>query len=276
MNHWRCIRKVFICIAVLSVLGVFLVPTTRADVTLTDENSTVTIDPSTSQAGVNAWNVDGVNQLYQQWFWYRIGSTGGQSSIDTISPPVVNLIAPEQVDITYANNQLRVQIEYDLTGGSPGSGTADLSEIVRITNLSGAPLSLHFFQYSDFDLGGNFDGDSVTLTRNLALQTKPGIELSESVVTPGASRLEADLFPNTLLNLNNTAGYNLNNVAAAGPGDVTWAYQWDRVLGVDGTYIISKDKHLEAIPIPEPSTLAIAGLAGLGLIGYGYRRTRKG
>src|SRR6516164_3188731 len=37
-------------------------------ITLADENSTVTLDPSTS-SGVSSWTVDGVNQLYQQWFW---------------------------------------------------------------------------------------------------------------------------------------------------------------------------------------------------------------
>ena len=55
----------------------------KADVVLTDFNSTVVIDP-TSQAGMYTWTVDGVDQMWQQWFWYRIGSAGPEQSIDTL------------------------------------------------------------------------------------------------------------------------------------------------------------------------------------------------
>ncbi len=48
-------------------------PAQAAPITLVDHNSSVTIDPD-SQAGMHDWVVDGVDHLFQQWFWYRIGS----------------------------------------------------------------------------------------------------------------------------------------------------------------------------------------------------------
>lgn len=278
MKRWHCIRRVLACMAVLSVLGVFLAPTTRADVTtLTDLNSTVTIDP-TSQAGAASWVVDGTNQLFQQWFWYRIGDTGGQSSIDTIGTPVVTTIGTEGVDLTYQNDSIKAEVEYDLTGGALGSHTSDLSEVIRLTNVSSSALTLHFFQYSDFDLNGSFDGQTVNIhtiggKAFVADQQGAGIAMTETVATPGADRWEANIFGNTLDSLNSGATYNLNDAVAAGPGDATWAFQWDRTLQPGSTFLISKDKQIRAI-VPEPSTLAIAGLGALGLIGYGLRRRR--
>ena len=246
----------------------------QATITLTDQNSTVLIDP-TSQAGSYAWIVDGTNNLYQQWFWYRNGNDPtGQYSIDTIGAPTVQLLGTNIAEINYSNNILGVQVTYDLTGGSAGSQVSDLSETIRIMNNSSSALSLHFFQYSDFDLSGTPGGDSVSLTNMKAIQGGAGKLLSETVVVPDANELEANYYANTLNSLNSGSPYTLNNTASAGPGDVTWAYEWDPTIGVGGSYIISKDKHLS--PVPEPSTLAIAGLAGLGLALYGFRRSRKG
>ena len=52
--------------------------------------------------------------------------------------------------------------------------------------------------------------------------------LSETVVTPGATHGEAGLFPQTRNNLNDANPTTLNDIAGpAGPGDVTWALEWD-------------------------------------------------
>jgi hypothetical protein len=123
-------------------------------------------------------------------------------------------------------------------------------------------------------MNGTPGGQTATVVSpNLVRQTGNGLELSESVVTPGASNWEANIYPNTLNRLNSGAPYNLDGVLTAGPGDATWAYQWDTTIDPGATFIISKDKRLS--PTPEPSTLAIAGLAALGMIGYGMRRSRR-
>jgi hypothetical protein len=57
-----------------------------------------------------------------------------------------------------------------------------------------------------------------------------------------------------------------------GPGDVTWAYQWDVSVPVGGTFQISKDKNLSAGVIPEPATVALLSVVAGMLLAM--RRTR--
>ena len=76
----KCLNVSLLAISLGAILGVSF--SARAQiVTLADLNSTAQIN-SSSQSGMFNWYVDGVNQLYQQWFWYGIGTGTGQSSID--------------------------------------------------------------------------------------------------------------------------------------------------------------------------------------------------
>jgi len=43
--------------------------------TLTDGNSSVVIDNTSAERGMNNWQVDGQSQLFKQWFWFRSGSS---------------------------------------------------------------------------------------------------------------------------------------------------------------------------------------------------------
>ncbi len=235
--------------------------------TLTDNNSVARIDLG-SQAGMYEWSVQGQNQLYQQWFWYRIGN-GMQYSLDTISAPVVSSIGNREVNATYTANNFTVSVNYLLTGGSivgPGQfANSAIGESIRIVNTSAAALDFHFFQYSDFDLGGP-GNDTVQLTRNAqglfndAYQTDPRAGLAESVTTPGANHGEVDYYNHTLNRLNTFAGYNLNDVAGpVGPGDVTWGFQWDLNIAPGGSALISKNNYLTVL-VPEPAALALASV----------------
>jgi hypothetical protein len=60
-----------------------------------------------------------------------------------------------------------------------------------------------------------------------------------------------------------------------GPGDMTWAYQWDVVINPGDTFQISKDKNLSAIPVPEPASgLLVTIAAGMLLVGYRRGKVR--
>ena len=83
--------------------------------------------------------------------------------------------------------------------------------VTLINNLTAAPLDFHFFQYSDFDLGGVAGGQTIQLGKDLsdtrfneAYQTGPGAILDESitVAAPGANHREAGLFNATLVRSN--------------------------------------------------------------------------
>jgi hypothetical protein len=236
---------------------------------LADLNSTVRIDPD-SQAGTFDWVVDGVDQLSQQWFWYRIGS-GAEQSINTLSAASVSATATH-AEITYSAGGLEFLVKYDLTGGTAGSFTSDLAETIRIRNLGTSSIDMHFFQYSDFDLNGVAGGQSVQFFGagfNKVAQTGLGIEMSETVVVPDATHHEANLFSTTRTSLNNGTATTLNDSNSAGPGDVTWAYQWDVTVAAGGSFIISKDKHIHAVP--EPASLGIWGLVA-AVSGFAVRR----
>jgi hypothetical protein len=249
----------------------------RADAvtfTLTDLNSSAQINDA-SQNGMFNWTVNGVNQLAQQWFWYRTGSTGGQSSIDTL--PLLAATAsdtngngqPDTLFLSYGSTSgLQIDVRYTLRGTA--SSGSDMQEQINITNNSTSTLDLHFFQYTNFNLNGTPAGDTVSLINaNTVRQSKSGALISETVATPAANHYELGLTtdsPNTLTRLNSGSPITLlDGLTTRGPGDATWAFEWDRSLAPGATLQISKDKNLQ---IPEPGTFALlaTGFAGLAFL----------
>lgn len=256
----------------------------HAQITLANLNSVAKVDP-TSQAGMFSWAVQGQNQLAQQWFWYRIGNTAEQS-INTIGAPVVSLFnGTRGLSTVYTSpGQFSIQVDYLLTGGANVGvgqvGVSDMAETITINNLSANPLDFHFFQYSDFDLGGP-GNDMVQLGTNLfgkfneAVQSEAGVALTETVTAPGADHGEAALFNTTLAKLNNGVADNLSDsTGPIGPGDATWALQWD-FLGMTGSKIISKDKNLQVTIVPEPSTLSLIAVGLVGSVLCAWRRRQS-
>src|SRR5439155_5679580 len=142
------------------------------------------------------WSVEGQPQLKQQWFWYRIGNSGPESSINTISAPLFSTPDARTLNTAYYNGAYGVEVDYKLTGFSPGSGLSHIDESITITNGTASQLDFHFFQYSDFDLAGVPGGDTVQLNTNLfgmfkeADQSKGAAFFSETVTTPGANHGE--------------------------------------------------------------------------------------
>jgi len=249
--------------------------------TLADNNSTAQINPN-SQSGMFNWFVDGQNQLSQQWFWYRVG-LAPEASIDTISAPTIVRPDAKTAYLTYGTAAYSVEVDYILTGQSPGSGQANIRESIRIHNATSNDLDFHFFQYSDFDLMNNANGDNVALGTDLggkfneALQTKGPLNsatLSETEVTPGANHGETAFFNTTLVKLNNGVADNLNdNAGPTGPGDVTWALQWDFNIAGGKDALISKQKFLQ---VPEPSALALISLGAVAITLHRRRQSQHG
>jgi len=228
------------------------------------------------------WYVDNQNQLAQQWFWYRIGATAlgnPDAPINSLSAAIVTQPGLNSLKTTYQNAQLRITVNYSLFGQDPGTGGADMAENIQIKNISANPYELHFFQYSDFNLDGTPGGDNVALSIDSgsglysgAIQTKNNISLTETVqtgVVPFASHGEAGYFNSTLVNLGTS--YNLNDNVSAGPGDVTWALQWDFTLAPGAQISISKDKLISGVQVPEPTTLGL-GFVGISLLSWHARR----
>jgi hypothetical protein len=238
-------------------------------VTLTDNNSTVTMDPNSS-AGLNSWKVGNqVNQINKEWFWYRVGS-GSQSSLDVLG--LTNATGYDtngngQTDtekLTYGSaNGLQIVVTYSLAGGQAKSGTSDLGETIKITNNGSSAATYHFFEYTNFNLGGSTTGQTVTIANgNTATDTGNG-ELATMVVSPKPSAYEAAIFPDLLTtDLTNTSNFAMNDAASTPAGDGESGFQWDLALNAGQSYVISIDKQIQSIPEPS-SEVAILGLGGL-------------
>jgi hypothetical protein len=246
--------------------------------TLTSSNSSVDIYPF-SQTGMNNWKVDGVNQLGKQWFWCRDGYY--EYSLDSLraQAPVIVWNGGNQLTTTYYDeSNYTFSVHYTLSGGVPGSDTSSLLENVAIHNAAATPLTLHVFQYSDFDVGGTGPNDTVTLNRDgfnkfyQAVQTDPTGLKSITTVSLGANHGEANYYSNTLTSLTDLHPTTLNDTAGPlGPGDMTWALQWDFVIGAGATVNIDI---LKQITVPEPSvcSLFIGALMVRAVLRRGRRR----
>lgn len=268
------------CLGIVLAVGV---PAAYADdVTLTHLNSIFVIDPHTS-TGAFTWSVDGIDHLFQQSFWFRLGAAGGESNISTIFTAHTTFLGTRGLSITYTHASFSAEVLYTLTGGALGSGASDVAETISITNTSGSPLSFHFFQYSDFDLAGTIGGDTVRLVNpNVWEQTDLPVVLSETSAIPTATRCESAVFPFTRTHLGNATPSTLAhpNVVGSpceiplGPTDATWAWQWDFTLNPRGTFQVSKDKRLTGgVVVPEPASALLFG-SGLLSLAWACRRRR--
>lgn len=264
-----------ITVALALVAGIGFSNAHAGILTIEDGNSSAEIDTE-SQSGMYNWTIDGIDVLARQWFWIRDTPAGAEFSIDNLSlagegTNDTNFFDDPRDDnavVGYDAGEYTVELDYTLTGGTGGSGVASIAELIRITNTTDQEIEIVFFQYSDFDLNGTSGGDSVVITGgNTATQTEGVISISESIVTPLPSEVEAGFFAATLNKLNDGDADNLDGATSAGPGDVTWAFQWNIVLAPAGdsgsSYLISKIKSVSVVP--EPTSFMLLGLAGLAV-----------
>jgi hypothetical protein len=260
------------------ILAVFTAATPQQSIatlfTLNDENSSTNFQTQSADNAFN-WTVDGVNQLSQQAFWYRIGNTaeqslhslplGGEVASNTNFDPGLDTLV-----VRYNAVRFRADIRYVLDGGAPGSGASDIGEQISITNTSNDPLDFHFFQYTDFNVRGTAGDDSGVFTNvNTVDQYEGVIRLTETVVTPVPSHREIAVFDVTRGKLNDGVATTLSDTpigTVVGPGNLTWAYQWDVVIQPGLTFQISKDKAISGVP--EPSTLLLLAIGAISLLGY--------
>ena len=121
----------------------------------------------------------------------------------------------------------------------------------------------------DLDLNGTPQDSLVRINNgNTAQQFEGPFVASEAVVTTMPSHLETNFYPNTLNSLNDGLPTTLNDYAGPlGPGDLTWAFQWDLLIGPGQSVNISKDK----IITPAPGSIALVATAGA----FGLRRRRR-
>jgi hypothetical protein len=266
-----------LAIAVLTLaLAAHVGSAAGSPITLNDRNTGVTIDPYAA-TGVSSWTVDGTNQMFQQSFWYRVGSTGAERPINTLS--LVGWFASDTnfdpgddtLTVLYESLAPRFQIEvkYLIHGGTPGSKVSQASEQIRIDNTGSTPLTLQFFQYSDLDLGGDAGDDSaVRSNANAISQQDADTVFAETVATPGPNQFALGLDSGILASLNDSVATTLANAMnAAGPGNVSWAWQWSFTIAPDSSALISEEQLIAAVSVPNPASLVLVGAGILAAAG---------
>ncbi len=263
-----------------SVVGGFLVlamcsPSFGGTFTLADGNLEASIDTTVlgEPTGMSDFLVNGTDQLAEQWYWFRIGS-GPEASVSTLPVDFEQVIDTdfsgenETFFVRYLGDGFKIEIRYILQGEAPGSNEAGISEQIGIYNTGDTALDFHFFQYTNFDLGGTSGGDTVEFTDdNVVEQLEDAIRI-ETAVTPDPTHHEAAIVPAIRTSLEDGVATTLADTDNAGPGDGAWAFQWDFSLNPGKAYLISE---IKTVTVPEPGTIGLLLLGGLAAV----RRKRR-
>ena len=150
----------------IAILFAGSVVQSRAQYTLYSPNSqsSLLINLSGSSSGLSDWQVGGASQLNQQWFYYSIGSSPVYSIDQIASPSSVNNHggAAPFLSTVYSNSTISVTAKFQLNN----LPTFDRSITILNPANSGQTQDFHFYQYSDFDLGGVSGGQSVQFSSN--------------------------------------------------------------------------------------------------------------
>lgn len=280
-----CLRRCAVAaIAALAAGWILSAAAQAAPVTLAEGNSSVSLD-NQLQSGLSDWSINGTDHLAQMWFWYRVGATGPESSIDTLAHTPADLLTLDTnfeagldtMIAKYTDPQFELTLRVTLSAGSVGSSGSNLVEQVSIKNISGAPLPFNLFQFVHFNLNGVIDPDTVEiLGGNTAIQTDTQVSLittAETVALPTPSRRQVGTASSLLTSLNNGTATTLNNsVGPVTDPSVAFAFQWSHTIPTGGTLLVSSGQNIVAVP--EPSTMVLLSMGIVVAGGYGLRRRR--
>ncbi|MBK8915801.1 MAG: PEP-CTERM sorting domain-containing protein [Phycisphaerales bacterium] len=205
-----------------------------------------------------------VDQLFQNWWWFRGPGDTREFALsnrvsETYSGNTGNMLYRESA----AGYSFDAALNIQLFDGA-NDGEAAFYWTVVITNTGQSQLDLALFNYLDLDLG--ITGSTSDRAEMLA----PGVmriwdptDLTTAIFHgPGASAFRIGAFAANRLTLVDAAVNNFGNEGNPfGPGDFTGGFQWDLSIAPGESVTVYESMGL----VPEPSSLALLGLAAFAL-----------
>jgi hypothetical protein len=211
---------------------------------------------------------------FESWWFYRV-SGGSQES--AFANPDIELYDGSVGSLVWndpaASGQFSAALSFEVidTGASRGN----LFQNLRISNTTGAPLTIDIFHYSDLDLGGSSGAGN----DRAALGSNPdGIQINLSdttqtapIVGYGANAYRVSQYAQILADLTDTGVDNFANTGLPlNNRDVTVGFQWMLTIGV-GEYRDFLTQFAGNAPLLDPSVTVVpepgtAILMGLGLL----------
>ena len=287
------LSRLFVCALFVVLLGVTIPKASGQIYNLSNGNSALSVNDGSS-AGMYSYTVDGAPQDQQQWFWYRAGTMTSQMSINTIGTVSAVQSDARDLSLTYTGSQYTAKVVYSLTGGSAGSGQSGLNETITFVNTSSSSsLSLAFFDYNNFELGGVPSGQSLQFNTtaipppphyNSFTQMAGSLSLTEQVTggigggspaNVNPSHIEAAPYNQTLTELNSGSAVTLDDNPSVS-GNVTGTFEWDVNLAPGTSLTISSLINITSVPEPSSMVLLALGLVAATALGRRCKRNLSG
>lgn len=229
-----------------------------APITLRDGAARVVIDPA-NQDGLKEWRL-GAQHAKKQWWWYRVGDSGPEASIDTlemqsaITSDTDGDGRDDTLVVTWRHPEglFHLEMSWRLTGSItlvPGYLQSTLDQQIQLTSLTPGAQDITLFLYVDMDLGGgsidslgHIDcGDAGLGTCNIATEVYQSDGGDDPDTTYAAAMLTRafdvnafsdftaafDDYPYLLDQLNDTTDTELyTGPKDATQDDLSWAASW--------------------------------------------------
>ncbi len=137
------------------------------------------ISPDTNlPMGVTDWVIkygpissQNYNPMWREWFWYRIGTTGKQTSFDKL--PVTGTEAADfsTATLTYTDPSFVASVTFTMGAKLAPSYDSAFIKTITIQNTTASPLDYHLFTYSDLDISSAGTDNVAIIKDERAIQT---------------------------------------------------------------------------------------------------------